>query len=106
MNQNRALRKGWGTLSFVKDIWRGRRVVAVGIRVTSYPPRRSGRADFPHPALASGRNAHPARRIGMVNAGRGKPAVDESFHPPPWDTTSLAPVRQNLLPETTHSVTK
>ena len=34
--------------------------VAVGIRISPYPPHRSGRADFPHPALASGGDAQTA----------------------------------------------
>jgi hypothetical protein len=36
----------------------------------SVPPHRSGRADFPHPALASGGDAQTARRIGMADMGQ------------------------------------
>jgi len=54
--------------------------VAVGIRLAPYPPHGSGRAAFPHPALASGGDAQAARRIGMADTGRRQPAVNEPFH--------------------------
>ena len=34
--------------------------VAVGIMISHNPPHGSGRADFPHPALTSGNDAHAA----------------------------------------------
>jgi hypothetical protein len=51
--------------------------VAVGIRLSPYPPHRSGQADFPHPALASGGDAQTARGIRMADTGRRQPATDE-----------------------------
>jgi hypothetical protein len=36
--------------------------VAVGIRISPYPPHRSGLADFPHPAPTLGNDAHTAQR--------------------------------------------
>ena len=44
--------------------------VGVGIRVAPDPLHGSGRADFPHPALASGDNAHAAKGIIVVAAHR------------------------------------
>ncbi|MGO9405200.1 MAG: beta-L-arabinofuranosidase domain-containing protein, partial [Terriglobales bacterium] len=41
--------------------------VAVGIRLSPYPPHRSVRADFPHTALASGGDAQTARGIRMAD---------------------------------------
>src|SRR5260370_34317131 len=64
-----------------------RQEVAVGIRIAPNPPHGSGRADLPHPALASSGDAHSTRRIGMINSGRGEPTVDEPFHSRPTNMT-------------------
>jgi pilus assembly protein CpaF len=70
------------------------REVAVGIRISPYPPHRSGQADFPHPALASGGDAQTARGIRMADMGRRKPAADEPLHSLPLDATILASPRE------------
>jgi hypothetical protein len=44
--------------------------VAVGMRIAPHPPHGSVRADFPHTALASGRDAQAALRIRVADAGR------------------------------------
>src|SRR5258708_15821890 len=80
--------------------------VAVGIRIAPYPPHRSVRAGFPHTALASGGDAQAAQRIGMADAGRRQPAVDEPFHSFQTDASSLAPSSQYLVPELAHGKTK
>src|SRR5713226_2443260 len=80
--------------------------VAVGIRIAPYPPHRSVRAGFPHTALASGGDAHAAQRIGMIDAGRRQPAVDEPFHPLPRDTSSLASTCEHVMPKLAHGKAK
>src|SRR6267378_4442891 len=75
------------------------REVGVGIMVAHYPLHRSGRAAFPHPALASGNDAKPAQRIRMTDASRGQPAVDKPPHPVPEHATGLTPSRQRTMPE-------
>src|SRR5271170_1120004 len=45
--------------------------VGVGITVARDPLHGSGRAELPHPALASGNDAEAAQGIGMTNAGWG-----------------------------------
>jgi hypothetical protein len=80
--------------------------VAVGIRITPYPPRGSVRADFPHTALASGNDAHTAPGVGMVNAGRRQPAVNQPLHSLPGDASSLAPSSEDVVPELAHGEAK
>ena len=81
-------------------------LVAVGIRISPYPPHRSGQADFPHPALASGGDAQTARGIRMADTGRRKPTTDEPFHSLPLDATMLASPAQSAMPEVAHGETK
>ena len=80
--------------------------VAVGIRLTPYPPHRSVRADFPHTALASGGDAQAARGIRMADMGGRKPALDEPFHPFPWDASLLASPSKDVMPEVAHPETE
>ena len=40
-------------------VWLSHPLIAVGTALASRPPHRSGRADFPHPAPASGHDALP-----------------------------------------------
>ncbi len=84
----------------------GLRGVAVGIRLTPYPPHRSGRADFPHPALASGSDVQTARRIRTADMGRRQPAADEPFHSFPLEATMPASPAQSAMPEVRHGETK
>ena len=66
------------------------------------PLHGSGQADFPHPALASGNDAHAAQRIGMTDERHRQPTVDEAPHAIPKDTTILAAPRQRAMPEPSH----
>src|SRR5437588_12733570 len=73
--------------------------VGVGIMVAHNPLHRSGQADFPHPALASGDDAKSPQGIGVTDAGRGQIAADEAPHPVPAYTAVLAAPRQRAVPE-------
>jgi trimeric autotransporter adhesin len=48
--------------------------------ITHNPLHGSGQADFPHPALALGDDAHAAQGIGMTDSRHRQPAVDEAPH--------------------------
>ncbi len=70
------------------------------------PLHGSGRADFPHPALALGNNAHAAQGIGMTD-GRGRqPSGDKAPPAIPKDPTVLAAPRQRAMPEPSHLESK
>src|SRR2546430_282148 len=56
------------------------REVGVGIMIAHNPLHGSGRADFPHPALALGDNAHAPQRIGMTDRRHRQPASDDTPH--------------------------
>src|ERR1700733_10310551 len=72
--------------------------VGVGITITHDPLHGSGRAGFPHPALALGNNAHAAQRIGMTDSRQKQPASDEAPHAIPENAAVLAPPRQRAMP--------
>src|ERR1700692_4646677 len=72
--------------------------VGVGITITHDPLHGSGRAGFPHPALALGNNAHAAQRIGMTDRRQRQPAGDEAPHSIPENAAVLAPPRQRAMP--------
>src|SRR6266478_3398050 len=74
--------------------------------ITHNPLHGSGRADFPHPALASGDNAHAAQGIRMTDGRRRQPASDEAPHTVPEDASVLATPRQRTMPEPSHSESK
>jgi hypothetical protein len=63
------------------------------------PLHGSGRADFPHPALALGNNAHAAQRIGMADSWQWQPAFDQAPHTIPENAAVLAAPRQRAMPE-------
>src|ERR1700756_3629445 len=67
------------------------------------PLHGSGRADFPHPALALGDDAEAAQGIGMTDLGQGQPSGDEALHTLPEDTTVLATPRKRTMPEPSYS---
>ena len=67
--------------------------------VTHNPLHGSGRAGFPHPALALGNNAKPAQGIVMVDASRREPTVNQPPHTVPGNATILASPRQRAMPE-------
>src|ERR1700741_3588604 len=70
------------------------------------PLHGSGRADFPHPALALGDNAYTPQRIGMTDRGQRQPASDETPHAIPKDAAVLAPPRQRAMPKPADSEPK
>ena len=80
--------------------------VAVGTDLTARPPHRSGQADFPHPALASGSDAQTARGIGIADAGRRQIRGDEPLHSLPLHATMLASPAQCAMPEVAHGEAK
>ena len=47
------------------------------------PLHGTGRAEFPHPALALGDDAHAAQGIGMTDRRHWQPASDETPHAVP-----------------------
>ena len=63
---------------------------------------RSGRAGYPHPALASGENAEAVQRIGMMNAGYRQPASNQPAHTVPLEAGILAAPRQRAILEPAH----
>jgi hypothetical protein len=67
--------------------------------VAHNPLNRSGRADFPHPALASGNDAKTAQGIGVTDVRRRQPAIKQSSHAVPQYTAFLAATRQRAMPE-------
>jgi len=66
--------------------------------VAHNPLHRSGQADFPHPALASGDDAKSPQGVWVTDAGRGEPPVDEPQHSLPENPTVLASSRQGAMP--------
>jgi len=57
--------------------------VGVGIAIAHDLLHRSGRADFPHPALTLGDDAKTAERIEMTDSRWWQPAVNQALHPVP-----------------------
>ena len=62
------------------------------------PLHGSGRAAFPHPALASGNDPKSPQGIRMTDAGRRQPTANEPLHPVPANTAGLATSRQRAVP--------
>ena len=66
----------------------------------SYNPLHgSGRAGFPHRALALGDNTHAAQGVVMIDANRREPATDQPPHAIPGDTAVLTAPRERAIPE-------
>src|ERR1700680_1268922 len=80
--------------------------VGVGITIAHDPLHGSGRAGFPHPALALGNNAHASQRIGMTDRRQRQPASDETPHAVPEDAAVLAAPRQRAMPKPADSESK
>ncbi len=76
--------------------------VGVGIMVAHDPLHGSGRAVFPHPALASGSDGIAALGIGMRDAHRGQPTVNGPAHTVPPYTAVLTAPRQHVMPQPAH----
>src|SRR6202049_4797146 len=81
-------------------------IVGVGITIAHDPLHGSGRAGFPHPALALGNNAHAPQRIGMTDRRQRQPASDETPHAVPEDAAVLAAPRQRAMPKPADSEPK
>ena len=67
--------------------------------VAHNPLHGSGLAGFPHPALASGDDAKSPQGVGVTDAVRGQPAVNEPPHPVPGNAAVLAAPGQRAVPE-------
>jgi len=67
--------------------------------VTHNPLHGSGHAGLPHPALALGDNAEPHEGIGMADANRRKPAIDQAGHALPGQSVLLAATQECAPPE-------
>jgi hypothetical protein len=74
-------------------------MVAVGMPVTRHPPRRSQRAELPHWAPTSGNDVQAQIGVRMPYARIREPAVNQSVHPFPVESTALAATKQRLIPE-------
>src|SRR5882724_5837074 len=74
--------------------------------ITHNPLHGSGRAVFPHPALALGDDAHAAQGIGMTDRRQRQPASDEAPHTLPVEATVLAAPRQRAMPQPSHLESK
>jgi hypothetical protein len=80
--------------------------VGVEMMVAHNPLHRSQRAGLPHWALTSGNDAKAPEGIGVTNARRGQPAVEQPLHPLPGDTARVTAPRERTLPEPRHLVAK
>src|SRR5580658_1412950 len=76
--------------------------VGVGIMIAHNPLHGSGRAGFPHPALALGDDAHAPQRIGMTYRRPRQPASDQAPHALPENAAVLTAPRQRAMPEPSH----
>ena len=74
--------------------------------VAHNPLHRSQRAGLPHWALTSGDDAKAPEGVGVTNARRGQPAVEQPLHPLPGDTARVTAPRERTLPEPRHLVAK
>jgi hypothetical protein len=67
--------------------------------VTRNPLHGSGRAGLPHPALASGDDAKSPEGIGVTDARRRQPPLNQPAHPLPGDVPCLTAPRERAVPE-------
>ena len=72
--------------------------------VAHSPLHRSRRAELPHRAPASGDDAKSPQGIGVADAGRRQPAVDEPPHALPGQPGLLAASPERAVPEPTDPV--
>src|SRR5580704_14550147 len=70
--------------------------------VAHHPLHGSGRAERPHPALASGNDAHATQRIRMTDRGGRQPSANQSPQALPGDRARLAAPRKRTPPEPAH----
>src|SRR5579885_360664 len=70
--------------------------------VAHNPLHGSGRAGFPHPALASGDDAHAAQRKRMIETRQRQPAGHETPQALQGDAASLVTARKRSIPKPAH----
>jgi hypothetical protein len=68
------------------------------------PLHGSGRADFPHPALTSGNDAHAAQRERMIDPRIRQPVVDQALHSFSPKMAPLASAQKRPVPELTYPI--
>lgn len=81
--------------------------IAVGQPVARLPPHRlvlslaeaSRRAELPHRALASGRDAQALLGPGVVDAGHREPVSRPAVHPSPTGVGLVAATRERAIPQ-------
>ena len=66
------------------------------------PLHRSGLALLTHPALPLGRDAHPLKRVRMMDCRFGKMALGDSLHAMPRNVTVLTSPAQGFPPASRH----
>src|SRR6266508_1537462 len=71
---------------------------AVGTALTGGPPHRSQRALLTHWAPASGTGVEAHVREGMLHTGGWEPPGNETFHPLPVHSGSLASAPERVEP--------
>jgi hypothetical protein len=72
--------------------------IPVGTALAGGPPDRSRRAELPHRAPASGPGVGARAGLGMHDADRRQPPVDEATHPLPGQAVPLAPAAKCTQP--------
>jgi hypothetical protein len=68
--------------------------------ITDHPLHRSGRAELPHPAPASGDDAKSPQWIGVMDARPGQPVINQTAHALPGKPLPLAASAQRAIPQT------
>src|SRR6266851_6647881 len=74
--------------------------------ITSHPLHRSGRAELPHPAPASGNDAKSPQWIRMMDARPWQPVIKQTAHAFPSQPLPLTAPSQRAEPQTTNSEAK
>src|SRR6266550_6395179 len=103
-------------MSCTGRLWKGKfvnlkylnssKTVGVGIMFAHNPLHGSGRAEFPHPALALGEDAHATQGIRMIGTRRGQPASYETSQAFQGHSAFLAATRKRAIPVPTHLESK
>ena len=73
-------------------------LVAVGMPIAQHSPNRSQRAELPHWAPTLGNDVPAEVRIRVMNARLWEPVANQSIHPFPVDSMSLATAPKHLVP--------
>src|SRR5712691_3602835 len=76
--------------------------VGVGMIITNHPLHRSGRAELPHPAPASGDDAKSPQGIGVMDARPRQTVINQTAHPLPSQPLPLAASAQRAIPIATN----